>query len=172
MKRTRSLLLLFFSLMLFQTAGAAIRVTSVVAPKVGYSFDSYASDPKVLRTYISGKILQTAVDNTVWRSSIWDINNVAPRLTGMLSFVTRSQTVTARIRKDCAQVMNMKEYEEYMSTESHSGKVVVFCRRGRGKTIDELLVFKFRSDHYSSVLQITGKIQVADIPTIIRKSFS
>lgn len=148
----------------------AARITTITGAKVYYSFDRYATNPKVSRTYISGEMLKAAGTTSVWKSSAWDISKVASRLTSLLSLHTHSRSTTAKVREDFEKVMRMKEYEEYMNTESGSIKVIVFCHRGRGKTIDELLVFRFRSDYCSRVIQMTGKLQASDISAIIRKS--
>lgn len=147
------------------------RITSATGAKVYYSFDHYANNSKVSRTFISGEMLKAAGTTSVWKSSAWDISKVASRLTSLLSLHTHSRSTTDKVREDMAKVMKMKEYEEYMNTDAGDIKVAVFCHRGRGKTIDELLVFRFRSNYCSRVIQMTGKLQPSDISAIIRKSF-
>lgn len=144
--------------------------STLTGAKVHYSFDRYANNTKVSRTYISGEMLQAAGSTTVWKSSAWDISRVASRLTSLLSLHTHSVSTTKSVRQDMQKVMGMKAYEEYMNTESGNIKVVVFCHRGKGKTIDELIVFRFRSNYCSRVIQLTGKLTAADIAAIIHKS--
>ncbi len=67
------------------------------------------------------------------------------------------------------KVSKIKAYELYMQTYWNDIKLIVFCHRGKGKVIEELLIFKFRSNYCSRVMQLTGKIQPEDITNIIKK---
>mgnify|MGYP006924877898 FL=1 len=44
----------------------------------------------------------------------------------------------------------------------------MYVHRTHGKNISELLIFKFRSNYCSRIIQLTGKLRTTDIAAIIR----
>lgn len=169
--------LIFFLIMLaFSLAPAAtsardvpemslIDATSKV--KVYYSFDHYANNPKVTRTYISGDMLNAATGTNLLKNSTYNVSNVAARLTGLLSLHTHSVSTSKNLRQDMEKVASMKAYERLMQTVIDNREIHVFAHR-TGKTgIDELIVFKFRDGYCGRVIQMTGKLKTSDIAAIL-----
>lgn len=138
--------------------------------KVYYSFDHYANNPKMQRTFISGDMLSAAQGTSVLQSSAWDVSGVVSRLTSLLTLHTHSRSTTKMVQKDLERVSAKRDYERIMHSRWEDKELIVFCHRGRGKNIEELLVFKFRSDYCSRVIQMTGKLRTDDIANIIRLS--
>mgnify|MGYP000166873725 CR=1 FL=1 len=137
--------------------------------KVYYSFDHYANNPKVSRTFIAGDMLQAARGTTALKSSAWDVSGVTDRLTSLLSLHTHSVSTTKAVRKDLERVAAKKAYERIMHSRWDDKELIVFCHRARGKNnIDELLVFKFRSSYCSRVIQMTGRLRTSDIAAILK----
>lgn len=136
--------------------------------KVYYSFDHYANNPKMMRTFISGDMLKAATGTKMLESSAWDVTSVTSRLTSLLSLHTHSRSTTKLVRKDLERVGAKRDYERIMHSTWDNMELVVFCHRTRGKNIDELLVFKFRDDYCSRVIQMTGKLRIDDISNIIK----
>ena len=140
-------------------------------PKVGYSFDHYANNPKMQRTYISADMLRAANATKVFESSAWDISHVVSRLTGLLGLHTHSVSTTKQVRNDQRAIDKMKTYEKYIHSNWQTGvEIVVYCRHGRGHNIEELIIFKFRSNYCSRVIQLTGKLRPEDIASIIKQN--
>ena len=172
------LLFLFCLLTMLPTENRALSPRAAEKPtftlteggaKVYYSFDHYAENPKMSRSFISGEMLKVASHSKLWKSSAWSISSVANRLTSVLSLHTHSMSTTKKVQEDMKKVSKIKAYELYMQTYWNDIKLIVFCHRGKGKVIEELLIFKFRSNYWSRVMQLTGKIQPEDITNIIKK---
>lgn len=138
--------------------------------KVYYSFDHYADNAKVKRTFVSGDMLKAAVGSSVLQSSAWDVSTVASRLTSLLSLHTHSVSTTKLVRKDLERVSAKRDYERVMHSTWDDKELIVFCHRGHGKNIEELLVFKFRDNYCSRVIQMTGKLRISDITNILKLS--
>jgi len=147
--------------------------TAVIAEgsdvKVFYSFDHYANNKKVTRTFISGDMLAAAQGTKLFKSTAWDISTVVSRLTSLLSLHTHSVSTTQLFQKDLSAVRAKKAYECLMQSQWDDIKLYVFAHRSRGKgNLDELLIFKFRNTYCTRVIQMTGKLRTADIATIIK----
>jgi len=136
--------------------------------RVYYSFDHYANNPKMQRSFISEDMLKAAAKTNALKSSAWDVSDVASRLTSLLSLHTHSRSTTKLVRKDLEKVSALTDYERLMHTKQNNVELVVFCHRTRGKNISELLIFRFRDDYCSRVFQLTGKLSTNDIATIIQ----
>lgn len=137
--------------------------------KVFYSFDHYANNAKVTRSFVSGDMLRAAQGTKMFQSTAWDISGVVSRLTSLLSLHTHSVSTTKLFHKDLESVRAKKAYECLMQTETDDVKMMVFVHRSRGKgNIDELIIFKFRSTYCTRVIQLTGKLRTTDIATIIK----
>ncbi len=148
-------------------------VTFAASPrvKVGYSFDHYANNSNMQHTYISEDMLRAAGTTSVWKSSAWNISQVANRLTGVLSLHTHSYSTTQKVHQDQQRIDKMRIYEKYIHTNWNDGvELVVYCRKGRGRTIEELVIFKFKNSYCSRVIQLTGKLRPEDITSIIRQN--
>ncbi|GEM_PF-752142 len=149
--------------------------TTTTAPsssvKVYYSFDHYANNPKMARSFVSEDMLEAALRAGLLTSTAWDISEVASRLKSLLSLHTHSRSTTKKVRQDLEKVNGLSAYEQMMHTYSDNIELIVFCHhRGKGKDIDELLIFKFRSDYCSRVIQLTGKLKADDIAAILKMS--
>lgn len=171
------LILLLPALLCPQSATArrgnrAAKVTTITGAKVYYSFDHYANNPKVSRTYISGDMMRAANASSLLRSTPWDLSKVTSEITSLLSLHTHSQSTTGQVMKDLVKVHHSKNYEEYMNVASTTKgtKLMVYCHLGRNNVIEELLIFRFRSNYCSRVVQITGKLKKEDIGRIIHKN--
>ncbi len=155
-----------------RAAGSSRGVTAAKPMPVLYSFDQYAQNTKVSRTYISETMLEAAARSGSLKSDTWNLGKVLPRLTGVLMLHTHSRSTTKSFRNDQKKVSQMAEYECLMSTRVDNVELQVFVRRSRGKTIQELLVFRFRDDYCTRVIQLTGKLRDSDIAEIIKMSKS
>lgn len=155
-----------------RAAGSSRGVTAAKPMPVLYSFDQYAQNTKVSRTYISETMLEAAARSGSLKSDTWNLGKVLPRLTGVLMLHTHSRSTTKSFRNDQKKVSQMAEYECLMSTRADNVELQVFVRRSRGKTIQELLVFRFRDDYCTRVIQLTGKLRDSDIAEIIKMSKS
>lgn len=144
-------------------------LASEAGVRVYYSFDHYARNSKMQRTFISGEMLKAADATRLWKSSAWDVSGVASRLTSLLSMHTHSVSTTQQVRKDEARVAANKAYEKYLHTSWDDITLMVYCHRGRGRTIEEMIIFKFRSNYCSRVIQLTGKLRPEDINAIIKQ---
>lgn len=139
--------------------------------KVYYSFDHYANNPKMTRSFVSEDMLEAASRTGLLKSTAWDVTEVASRLKSLLSLHTHSRSTTKQVRQDLEKVSSRPAYERMMHTRTDNTELVVFChRKGRGKDIDELLIFKFKSDFCSRVIQLTGKLRANDISSILKMS--
>ena len=136
--------------------------------KVYYSFDHYANNSKMARTYVSEEMLQAAKRTNMLQSSVWNVSGVVDRLTSLLALHTHSRSTTRSVRKDLERVSANKAYERVMHSLWDDQEIVVFIHRTHGKNVSELLVFKFRSDYCSRIIQLTGKLRTTDISAIIR----
>lgn len=177
--KTYILTSLIVCLSLFQTAGALAapdknpEMATIAAGcdvKVCYSFDHYANNSKVWRTFVSEEMLKAAAGTNVLQSSAWDVSKVVSRLTSLLSLHTHSVSTTKLVRKDLERVSAKRDYERVMHSTWDDKELVVFCHRGHGKNIEELLVFKFRDNYCSRVIQMTGKLRISDIKDILKLS--
>ncbi len=92
------LLFLFCLLTMLPTENRALSPRAAEKPtftlteggaKVYYSFDHYAENPKMSRSFISGEMLKVASHSKLWKSSAWSISSVANRLTSVLSLHTQ-----------------------------------------------------------------------------------
>lgn len=152
-------------------APPSLEFTSPSGMKVGYSFDHYANNRNMQHTFISAEMLKAANATNQWKSSAWDISKVASRLTGLLSLHTHSVSTAKMVRKDWKMVDKMRIYEKYIQTNWNGNvELIAYCRKGRGHTIEELIIFKFRDSYCARVIQLTGKLRPEDINHIIRQS--
>ena len=62
----------------------------------------------------------------------------------------------------------MKEYELLMQLNSNNVEIIVFGVRGKGRELNELLIFRFRDNYCSRVVQLTGKLTTDDIGNIVK----
>ncbi len=139
--------------------------------KVHYSFDHYANNPLMTRSFVSEDMLEAASRTGLLKSSAWDVSGVVSRLKSLLSLHTHSNSTTKQVRKDLEKVSAQSAYERMMHTCNNETELIVFChRRSRGKDIDELLIFKFRDKYCSRVIQLTGKLRADDIAAILKMS--
>lgn len=138
------------------------------AVKVYYSFDHYANNPKVTRTFISGDMLQAATGSKLIKNSTYNVSAVASRLTSLLSLHSHSVSTSKLVRNDMEKIASMKAYERLMQTTIDNREIHVFVHRSRGKSnIDELVIFKFRDGYCSRIIQMTGKLKTSDISAIL-----
>lgn len=152
------------------TAPAKATVIFAETKKVYYSFNRYAANPKMDRTYVSKEMLQAAGSAGAFKSSAFDISPVASRLTSLLSMHTHSRSTTNCVRQDLAKVSQMIQYDHIMQKKSNDTELYIFCHRRNGKKIDELLVFRFRDTYCSRVIQLTGDLRTDDIAAILKMS--
>lgn len=152
------------------TATAETAAIFAETEKVYYSFNRYAANPKMDRTYVSKEMLQAAGSAGAFKSSAFDISSVASRLTSLLSMHTHSRSTTNCVRQDLAKVSQMSQYDHIMQKKSNDTELYIFCHRRNGKKIDELLVFRFRDTYCSRVIQLTGDLRTDDIAAILKMS--
>ena len=57
--------------------------------KVYYSFDHYANNSKVARSFVSEDMLEAASRSGALKSSAWDVSGVVSRLKSLLSLHSR-----------------------------------------------------------------------------------
>lgn len=139
--------------------------------KVYYSFDHYANNPNMARGFVSEDMLKAATSTGLLQSTAWDLSQVVSRLKSVLTLHTHSRSTTKQVRQDLEKVSSRPAYERLMHTRFDNSEFVVFChRKGRSKDLDELLIFKFRDNYCSRVIQLTGKIRVSDITSILKMS--
>lgn len=145
-----------------------LTITADSNVKVFYSFDHYANNSKMARTYVSEEMLQAAKNSNMLQSNVWDVSGVISRLTSLLALHTHSRSTTTSVRKDMERVSAKKEYERVMHSQWDDKEIAVYVHRTHGKNISELLIFKFRSNYCSRIIQLTGKLRTTDIAAIIR----
>jgi len=138
--------------------------------KVYYSFNHYAANPKMNRTFVSKEMLQAAGSAGAFKSSAYDISSVVSRLTSLLSMHTHSRSTTKNVRADFAKVSQMNQYDHILQNKYGNVELHIFCHRRSGKKIDELLVFRFRDTYCSRVIQLTGDLRTDDIARILKMS--
>jgi hypothetical protein len=146
---------------------ASATMSSKARPRVAYSFDHLAGNKKVTRLFISDEMLSAANASLV-KSDRWEFSHIVDRLTSVLTMHTHSTSTTARIRQDFEKVSQMKDYELLMQLNSENVEIIVFGVRGRGRELNELLIFRFRDSYCSRVVQLTGKLTTDDIGNIIK----
>jgi hypothetical protein len=62
----------------------------------------------------------------------------------------------------------MDDYELLLHQRVENTDVIVFGVRKKGRTLSELLIFRFRDDYCSRVVQMTGELSIDDIAKIIK----
>lgn len=139
---------------------------------VSYTFDHYAQNGKVARSYISEAMIDAAVKSGKLNHSTWGLQGVASRLTSLLLMHTHSRSTTKSFKEDYKNVARSSDYECLLSEDSGDIRLVVFAHRSKGRTIGELLIFRFRSDYCTRVVQLTGKLRESDIPEILKMTKS
>ena len=147
--------------------GASSSLKKEARPKVAYSFDHLASNKKVTRLFISNEMLSAANASLV-KSDRWEFSHIVDRLTSVLTTHTHSVSTTATLRRDYEKVSQMKEYELLMQLNSNNVEIIVFGVRGKGRELNELLIFRFRDNYCSRVVQLTGKLTTDDIGNIVK----
>jgi hypothetical protein len=55
-----------------------------------------------------------------------------------------------------------------MQLSANNVEIMVFGIRGKGRKLKELLIFRFRDDYCSRVVQLTGELTTDDIGNIIK----
>jgi hypothetical protein len=55
-----------------------------------------------------------------------------------------------------------------MQLSANNVEIIVFGIRGKGRKLKELLIFRFRDDCCSRVVQLTGELTTDDIGNIIK----
>jgi hypothetical protein len=55
-----------------------------------------------------------------------------------------------------------------MQLNANNVEIIVFGIRGKGRKLKELLIFRFRDDYCSRVVQLTGELTTDDIGNIIK----
>ena len=136
-------------------------------PKVGFSFDHLAGNQKVQRTFVSGEMLSIAREQLI-KNDRWEFKHVVDRLTSVLTLHTHSRSTTATIRSNYEAVSALKDYELLMQLSANNVEIMVFGIRGKGRKLKELLIFRFRDDYCSRVVQLTGELTTDDIGNIIK----
>ena len=86
-----------------------LTITADSNVKVFYSFDHYANNSKMARTYVSEEMLQAAKNSNMLQSNVWDVSGVISRLTSLLALHTHSRSTTTSVRKDMERVTAKKE---------------------------------------------------------------
>lgn len=136
-------------------------------PKVGFSFDHLANNKKVVRLFVSEEMISAAKEE-ILKSDRWAFTHVVDRLTSLLSMHTHSRSTTATIRGNYETILTMQEYDLLMHQRSNNIEIMVLGVRGKGRQLNELLIFRFRDEYCSRVVQLTGKFTVDDIARIIK----
>lgn len=136
-------------------------------PKVGFSFDHLADNPKVTRLYVSEEMLSVARAQLM-KPDHWEFSHVVDRLTSILTMHTHSRSTTATIRGNYKTVSTMEDYELLLHQHVEKTDVIVFGVRKKGRSLSELLIFRFRDDYCSRVVQMTGELTIDDIAKIIK----
>lgn len=149
---------------------AAARPTTVRAadaPDVAYSFDHYATNSKMERSFISESMLQAMARAGKLNFSHWNVTALAPRLTSVLSLHTHSRSTTKLVKADVQKVVARKKYDCVLQTSQGDVEIYVYARRRR-KVIAELIIFRFRSDYCSRVFQLTGSMKDGDVAALMK----
>ena len=136
-------------------------------PKVEFSFDHLADNPKVTRLYVSEEMLSVARAQLM-KPDYWEFSHVVDRLTSILTMHTHSRSTTATIRGNYKTVSTMEDYELLLHQHVEKTDVIVFGVRKKGRELSELLIFRFRDDYCSRVVQMTGELTIDDIAKIIK----
>ncbi len=136
-------------------------------PKVGFSFDHLADNQKVTRLYVSEEMLSVARAQLM-KPDHWEFSHVVDRLTSILTMHTHSRSTTATIRGNYKTVSTMEDYELLLHQHVEKTDVIVFGVRKKGRALSELLIFRFRDDYCSRVVQMTGELTIDDIAKIIK----
>lgn len=136
-------------------------------PEVGYSFDHHADNPKIERLFVSEEML-TILRSQIIQSDHWEFSQVVDRLSSILTMHTHSRSTTDVIRSDYQKVLTSKTYELLMHQSSKTTNVIVFGVRKKGIKLSELLIFRFRDNYCSRVVQLTGELTIHDIANIIK----
>ena len=146
---------------------AKVLARSEAKPKVGFSFDHLAGNKKVQRTFVSGEMLSIAREQLL-KNDRWEFKHVVDRLTSVLALHTHSRSTTATIRSNYEAVSALKDYELLMQLSANNVEITIFGIRGKGRKLKELLIFRFRDDYCSRVVQLTGELTTDDIGNIIK----
>lgn len=149
------------------TAPIAGWLSKDARPKVGFSFDHLAENQKITRLYVSEEMLSVARSQLV-KDDLWEFSHVVDRLTSILTMHTHSRSTTATIRGNYKTVTTMENYELLLHQNTGKTDVIVFGVRKKGRELSELLIFRFRDDYCSRVVQMTGKLTIDDIANIIK----
>ena len=154
------------------TAHSSVSTAQVIArsearPKVGFSFDHLAGNQKVQRTFVSGEMLTIAREQLL-KNDRWEFKHVVDRLSSVLALHTHSRSTTATIRSNYEAVSKMKDYELLMQLSVDNVEIIVFGIRSKGRKLKELLIFRFRDNYCSRVVQLTGELTTDDIGNIIK----
>lgn len=142
-------------------------LTKDARPKVEFSFDHLADNPKVTRLYVSEEMLSVARAQLM-KPDHWEFSHVVDRLTSILTMHTHSRSTTATIRGNYKTVSTMEDYELLLHQHVEKTDVIVFGVRKKGRALSELLIFRFRDDYCSRVVQMTGELTIDDIAKIIK----
>lgn len=142
-------------------------VRAADAPDVAYSFDHYATNSKMERSFISESMLQAMARAGKLNFSHWNVTALAPRLTSVLSLHTHSRSTTKLVRADVQKVVARKKYDCVLQTSQGDVEIYVYARRRR-KVIAELIIFRFRSDYCSRVFQLTGSMKDGDVAALMK----
>ena len=134
---------------------------------MAFSFDHLAGNPKVQRTFVSGEMLAIAREQLL-KNDRWEFKHVVDRLSSVLALHTHSRSTTATIRNNYEAVSKIKDYELLMQLSVDNVEIIVFGIRGKGRKLNELLIFRFRDNYCSRVVQLTGELTTDDIGTIIK----
>ncbi|MBO5698429.1 MAG: DUF4252 domain-containing protein [Bacteroidaceae bacterium] len=146
---------------------AVSAIQSTARPKVAYSFDYLASNKKVTRFFVSEEMLSIAKSELL-KSNSWEFSHIVDRLSSILTTHTHSQSATSEIRKSYEEIATMEEYELLMQFTKENAEIIVFGVRGKGRELKELLIFRFRDNYCSRIVQLTGKLTTDDIGKIIK----
>lgn len=136
--------------------------------KVGYSFDHFAENAKVSRLFVSDEMLATMHSAGQLKSSHWNFDRIVQRMTSLLSLHTHSRSTTLVFRKDYNEVLKEKDYEQLYYLRDGNIQMVVFGIRAGGKKLKEILIFRFRDNYCSRVVQLTGDLNTDDIPVLLK----
>lgn len=133
-----------------------------VRPNVNYSFDHYANNKKVAHVYVSETLLETVAHNGGLDNSFVDLDWVLKRLTGVLMLHTHSRSTTKSFRSDEEKLRRAGAYEKMMHNRSGTEEVIVYCHMKKRDVMDEIVIFKFKDDYCTRVVQLTGKFRPSD----------
>lgn len=137
------------------------------APDVVMSFDHYATNEKMLRSYISKNMIKAMERAGKLKFDHWDVSALLPRLTSILSMHTHSRSTSQLVRKDMKKAYGNSKLERVLHTKQNNVELVVFCHRER-KTIKEIIIFRFRDDYCGRIFQITGNLSDDDLMKLMK----